>query len=248
MGSTANNQYLQHKQAFEAVLSNYKISDEGRQVLAKLKAAFLVAPSSSGRNAIINELVKSGQYHFVISDTTRQPRQNDGVMERHGVEYFFRDEQGMLDDLRRGQFLEAAIIHNQQVSGISIRELKKAAEDKRIAIADIEIQGALRVHQAKPDGVFIFVLPPNFQEWMRRLAHRGQLDQDELKRRLESAEHEIQTALAQNFFHFVINDDFDLAVKTIDDLIRHPRPPVSSSQAVDIAWKILSQVKRMLRS
>ncbi len=32
----------------------------------------------------------------------------------------------MLNDLENGKFLEAEIIHAQQVSGISIRELKKA--------------------------------------------------------------------------------------------------------------------------
>jgi len=84
-------------------------------LLQQTKFVPLVAITSSGRNTLIRELLKTGEYHFIVSDTTRKPRTNDGVMEQSGVEYWFRDEDEVLQDVKDGKFLEAAVIHSQQV-------------------------------------------------------------------------------------------------------------------------------------
>src|ERR1700759_5108412 len=117
---------LKHYQEFKAVLDSYQISDRARQAVQELKLALLLAPTSSGRNTIIRYQVGTGRYYYIISDTTRPPRVNDGVQEKNGREYWFRSEEEILADLKAGEYLEAEIIHNQQVSGISIRELEKA--------------------------------------------------------------------------------------------------------------------------
>src|SRR4051812_45219052 len=109
---------LKHKDDFEKVLAGCQLSDGAKQTLAQTKLLLLVGPSSSGRNTIINELVAEGGYHYIVSDTTRQPRVNNGVLEQDGREYWFRTEEDILADLQAGNFLEAAIIHDQQVSGI----------------------------------------------------------------------------------------------------------------------------------
>src|SRR5690606_21781404 len=114
----------------------------GRQILAETQLMILVGPTSTGRNTLINELLKTGHYYFLVSDTTRPPRQNNGVWEQNGREYYFRTEDDMLKDIQAGLFVEAEIIHNQQVSGTSIREIKKARDQGKIALADVEILGA----------------------------------------------------------------------------------------------------------
>src|SRR5664279_1435267 len=101
---------------FRTILDGYQLSPTAAQTLAQTKLVLLVAPTASGRNTIIHELLKTDQYHFVVSDTTRQPRINNGELEQNGREYWFRSEEEVLDELKRGEFLEAAIIHNQQVS------------------------------------------------------------------------------------------------------------------------------------
>src|SRR3990167_7710209 len=133
---------LKHHQEFKEILENYLISDKSRQALVGLKLVLMVAPTSTGRNTIIGYLIDKQNYYFIVSDTTRPPQIRDGKMEQNGVHYFFRKEEDILADLKAGAFLEAAIIHDQQVSGISIRELEKAKNHSKIAITDIEIVGA----------------------------------------------------------------------------------------------------------
>ena len=147
---------------------------------------------------------------------------NDGVMEQNGQTYWYKSETQVLADLKLGNYLEAAIIHNQQVSGVSVEELMRAKQEDKIAITDIEYQGVTSVMGAKPDTVAIFVLPPDFEEWMRRLNQRGQMDDDEKQRRLNSAVKEFKYALEADYLIFIINDDLGQAVDEIDSLMaRH---------------------------
>lgn len=205
---------------FREVLKDYVLSDAAKQTLADLRLVLMVGPTSSGRNTIIRELVKTGGYHFIVSDTTREPRINDGIPEQDGREYWFRKEDDMLSDIKRGDFLEAAIIHNQQVSGISIRELQKAKESGKIAIDEVEIAGAHNTYKAKPDTVIIFSVPPSFVKWMKRLHKRGRMPEDEVRRRLETACLEFDAALTQDYYRYVINDDIDETVAAVDSLAR----------------------------
>lgn len=215
----AMNQLL-HIDEFREALADYRLSETALQTLAELQLVLIVGPTSSGRNTIIRELVKTGGYHFIVSDTTREPRANDGVMEQDGVEYWFRTEEEMLQEIRAGEFLEAAIIHNQQVSGVSIRELAKARDSQKIAINEVEVRGADNAYRAKPDAVIIFSVPPGFPKWMERLHKRGALPEDEIRRRLESACLEFDAALTHDYYRFIINDDIDEAVAVVDGMVR----------------------------
>lgn len=206
---------LKYISQFKKYLDNYQPSPDALKVLAETRLSLLVAPSSSGRNTIIRELEKKGGYRFIISDTTRKPRVNDGVLEKDGREYWFRTEEEILEDVKNGEFLEAAIIHNQQVSGTSIRELAKACAEDKLAVADVEVVGAANIHRAKPDTHIIFVLPPNFPVWIERLHHRGALPEDEVRRRLESAVEEFEAALEHDYFIFVVNDELHEAVERV---------------------------------
>lgn len=222
---------LVHIDEFRDVLAHYRLSDEAKQILANLNLVLLVGPTSSGKNTIIRELMKIGEYHYIISDTTRKPRVNDGVMEQDGREYWFRTEEDMLRELREGQFLEAAIIHNQQVSGTSIRELGKALAASKTALAEIEIVGAGKTYIAKPDTIIIFNVPPSFDVWMERLKGRGQLPEAEVRRRLETSLAEYEAALTHDYYRFVVNDDVVETVAAIDAMARQDAHDVSKEYA-----------------
>jgi guanylate kinase len=238
---------LVHIDEFKEVLAHYQLSDEAKRTLRDIHIVLLVGPSSSGRNTIINELVKSGDYYFIVSDTTRQPRVNNGVLEENGREYWFRSEVDILADLKEGKFLEAAIIHNQQVSGISMRELNKAVEQHKIAIDEIEVVGADNIHALIPAAQFLFVLPPSFDEWMTRMSARGELPAVETKRRLESAVAEITMALERDFYTFVVNDTFVQTAKQVDAIIHEQKADqASQDRAKAVAQQLRTDTQQFL--
>ena len=194
------------------------MSERARKALEGLQLVLMVAPSSTGRNTMIRELLKADKYYFIVSDTTRQPQVRDGKTEENGLQYFFRREKDILNDLQKGEFLEAAIIHEQQVSGISIRELEKAKSQNNIAITDIEIVGAHKVVQNKSDAVAIFLVPPSFEEWQKRMNRRGEMSLQEVKNRLAGAKKELKVALSHDYYQFVVADDLARTVPLVNKI------------------------------
>ena len=239
---------LKYIEDFKQILAAYQLSASATATLQKTDVVLLVGPTSSGKNTIIDELVKTGHYHQIVSDTTRKPRENKGVLEQDGREYWFRSEDQVLSDLKNGEFLEAAIIHNQQVSGISIRELERAAAEHKIAINEVETNGAHAIYTAKPDAYFFFVIPPSFDEWMARMSARGALPADEVRRRLTSAVQELTVGLSRPYYRFIINETFVHAAKRIDSIVRENTPFNSQEQARDVAGRLLNDTKEYLES
>lgn len=211
---------LQYYRQFQEILSSYHVSDRAKQALEGLKLVLMVAPTSTGRNTLIRHLIKTGSYHYVVSDTTRPPRINDGVMEENGKEYWFRSEEEMLKDLKSGELLEAELIHDQQVSGISIRELLNAKQEGKVAVTDIELQGIHNIIRVKPDTVSIMLLPPSYEEWQKRIARRGHMGREEYSRRLATAYRIFTDGVENNYYHFVIADNVEQTSSIIHSLVK----------------------------
>ncbi len=210
---------LTHYQEFKDILRGYHVSDEAKSSLKGLKLVLLIAPTSAGRNTIIRKLLKTGDYHYIVSDTTRPPRINDGILEQNGNEYWFRTEEEVLADLRAGQFLEAELLHNQQVSGISIRELKAAKAQQEIAVTDVDLEGVHNVIKVKPDTFAIMVIPPGFQEWQNRIMQRSRMSEAELSRRFETAQRIFADGLNNNYYHFVISENVEQSASIISAIV-----------------------------
>ncbi len=206
---------LQNKQAFEDALENYDVSEHGKAVLANTPFVAMSGLAAGGRNTIIRQLVKEHNYVFAVSDTTRPPKNRDGRLEQNGIDYYFRNEDDMLRDIKAGEFIEAEVIHNQQVSGTSIREIERVASTGKIPIHDFEYGGIKNVVKAKPDAVIIGLLPPSYDEWIRRLYNREPLHDQEFFNRLVTAEKVLENMLRHDYFRLLINDSTDHCVENL---------------------------------
>lgn len=214
-----SNSPLKHLSEFQRILKTYKPSLELLDLLHDNKFVLLSAPTAAGRNTIIKNLIMTGKYYYVVSDTTRRPRINNGIPETSGNEYWFKSEEEFLQGLKNGAYVEAAIIHNQQVSGVSLEELRKAAQTGTIAITDIDIQGCDTIKSYSDATIPVFILPPAFPEWMSRLDGRGAMDPEEKRRRLISAAQEIELALQRSYFRFIVNWDLRVTVEQLHEHI-----------------------------
>jgi guanylate kinase len=224
------------------------MSERAKQALDGLQLVLLVAASSSGRNTVINELVKNHNYYFIVSDTTRPPQFRDGKMEENGLQYFFRTEEDMLSDLKAGEFFEAELIHEQQVSGMSIRELEKAKNLNKIAITDVDIGGMSNALKVKPDTKAIFLLPPSFEEWQDRIASRGRMTEHELRNRLRTAEKVFAAGLENSRqYNFVIAEEVRHSAQVIDDIV-HGKPNPYQGQAIGLIHRLQGSLQQKLAS
>lgn len=239
--------HLASLEEFQNILASYKISAKIQEILGNTKLVLMLAPSSSGRNTIITELLKSGKYHFIVSDTTRYKRSNNGLMEQNGVEYWFKSEAEFLIDLKKGEYLEAEIIHNQQVSGISFRELQRARAENKIAITDIDLMGMENVVAVYPQTIPLLVLPPDFKEWQVRLNNRGEMQPQEVRRRLKTAINILEAGLEHDYFIYVVNDDFHQSVKLINDIVENGANKLGQKYGQKVNQQLLTDTKQFLK-
>ncbi|AWN19535.1 guanylate kinase [Streptococcus sobrinus] len=171
-------------------------------------------PSGVGKGTVRQEIFSTPDHKFEysVSMTTRAQRSG----EKDGVDYFFRTRQEFEELIRQGQMLEYA----EYVSNYYGTPLTYVNEtlDKGIDVfLEIEVQGALQVKKKVPDGVFIFLTPPDLDELKDRLVGRGTDSQEVIAQRIERAKEEI--ALMREYDYAVVNDQVPLAAERVKRII-----------------------------
>lgn len=201
----------------EKQIEQYKMTGAAMGLVQKTRLLLIASVVGGGKNTIINELLKSGDFHRIISHTTRKPRVNHGVMERTGHDYNFvtlQEAKGLVVDQA---FVEAKYVHGN-VYGTSVAEIQAAYYEKKVAVTDIDIQGVVEYLEVKPDTHAVFLLPPSVDTWLKRLESRyGNLEdhQDEITKRFRTAHEEIKHIQGDERFVLIINDDLSTTVERV---------------------------------
>lgn len=235
---------------FTALLKSYRPSADAIRILRETKTVYIMGPTASGKNTLITELLKTGYYYNVLSNTTRPRRMFGDRLERDGEFYWHITEDEFIDGLKKGSYIEAAVIHNQQVSGGYIYEYRKAQTQNKIAITDVEvISGSPTIHGYSTGAHFIFILPPMFEEWMARLEYRGKMTKEETIRRLETAQQEIAVALERDYYAYIISGDLEANVQAVHAYVRDDVPmDINQQTAKNHAEQLLIDIQLYLCS
>jgi guanylate kinase len=148
-----------------------------------------------------------------VSATTRAPRPG----EIDGVTYFFLSDEQFDRMVEANQFLEHATVHNAFRYGTPRAPIDAALAEGRSVLLEIDIQGARQVREAFPEARLVFLLPPTWDELVRRLTGRGTEDAEEQGRRLETAR--IELAAQEEFDATVVNTEVPEAAREVVDLM-----------------------------
>lgn len=208
---------------------------------------FLVGISGAGKDAIMRRLLASypADYHYIVSHTTRVPRQNNGVMEQDGVEYHFVDTKRFERMVDAGEFFEINVYANKAY-GTSIQEVVTAKKEHKVAISDIDVNGADAYAALDLNVRSIFILPPSYEEWAARLASRGTLPEAEAKLRLQTAVNELKHALEADYYYIVINDDLDKTTHLVHEIAQGATVDRHYPKAMDLAHQLLNRLQQHL--
>ncbi|OKP80072.1 guanylate kinase [Paenibacillus helianthi] len=173
----------------------------------------LSGPSGVGKGTVCSALrPKMPELVYSVSATTRLPREG----EENGVNYFFKTREQFSAMIEADQLLEyAEYVGNYY--GTPRDFVERTLDSGRDIILEIEVQGALKVKDKFPEGIFVFLLPPSMDELKDRIRGRGTEHPDVINHRMSVAEDEI--GLIQHYDYAVVNDEIDLACKRIESII-----------------------------
>jgi len=197
-------------------VASYVMPIEAKQVISRSRMLVLCGVTAAGKNTITSYFLNHGGYGHVVSHTTRKPRENHGILEKSGTEYWFVSDKEMLSLIKNKAFVEVKAVHGDTFYGTSIAAIDSILKANKRPVHEIDVQGAVELTKAMPDLRPVFILPPSYEIWMERLGTRGFMSFGEKERRLGSAKMELEMALNNKSFLFVINNEVEQTVAEIN--------------------------------
>jgi len=208
----------------EDAITDYQPTEEARAVVQAAKIVLLAGIAGAGKDTIKGRLLQRNDFHDIISHTTRAPRANNGIDEVDGMDYHFINTDVAESMIKNHEFIEVKFVHGT-VYGTSVAAVQTASADGKVAITDVDVQGVDEYKRISSQVIAVFVLPPSYDAWLERL-HKRYASDDEFNaafpKRRESAIKELKRTLAVSYYHFLINDDLERAVRVADEIAHQP--------------------------
>jgi guanylate kinase len=151
-----------------------------------------------------------------VSATTRKPRPG----EIDGVHYFFLSDEEFDTLIENNELLEWATVHNSYRYGTPRPPVDAALAEGQRVLLEIDLQGARQVRTTMPEAVLVFLLPPTWDELVRRLIGRGTEEPAEQQRRLDTAR--VELAAQDEFDYKVVNTEVSEAAREVVELMAVP--------------------------
>lgn len=229
-------------------LSVYQPAASTAELVKNTPILLLVGPTGAGKDSLKDKLMATGGYHHIISHTTRPPRINHGVIEKNGREYHFIDKPAAEKMLDSHGLVEAKI-YSGNLYGTSVAEIQAAHDKGKIAMTDIEVQGVAEYKTLDPKVMAIFLLPPDFQTWQKRLRNRygDVVDAEDSRLRLQTALEEIEQLLNTDYYVALINNDLDATFGQVQSITSSKiHSPRDDSAARSVARQLAQDIQAHL--
>ncbi|KRN88578.1 guanylate kinase [Ligilactobacillus ceti] len=178
----------------------------------------LSGPSGVGKGTVRKEIFsqEGNNFDYSISMTTRKMREG----EVNGRDYHFVSKEEFEEEIATGGMLEyAKYVDNYY--GTPLKYVNEMLENGKDVFLEIEVSGAMQVREKCPDGLFIFLTPPDLMELRQRIINRGTDDLETIDKRMKKAVDEIE--MMQNYDYAVVNDQVVNAAEKIKTIIRAER-------------------------
>lgn len=172
-------------------------------------------PSGTGKGTICEQLLlnKDNDLFLSVSSTTREKRKG----ESEGVTYNYTSVEDFKQMIEKDEMLEYAM-YSGNYYGTPKKTVESMLVSGKNVLLEIEPQGALKVKNAFPEAVLMFIIPPSMQELKKRLSERGRETAEQITERLEAAKWEFEQSKKYNFIF--VNDNLDDCVREIEKTIR----------------------------
>ena len=175
----------------------------------------LSGPSGVGKGTVRAAVFANNQFQYVYSVSATTRAQRPGEVD--GKDYYFVSREEFETMIQNEDLLEyAEYVGNYY--GTPIQKIEENLAAGHDVFLEIEVQGAMKVKERMPEGIFIFLAPPNLEELESRITGRGTDAAHVIQERMATAKEEIE--LMQHYDYVVVNDQVQHAVDKINAFIQ----------------------------
>jgi guanylate kinase len=172
------------------------------------------APSGSGKTTIVRKLLcEFDDLVFSISATTRKRRGN----EVEGKDYFFISEDEFKRKIENDEFIEWEKFYDYYYGTLK-SFVDKQLEQNKSVLLEVDVKGAVRIKKKYSNSVLIFIAPPSKEVLKQRLINRKTETAEDLQKRIERAEMELE--YKDKFDYVVINENLDKAIEEVKEIVK----------------------------
>ena len=170
-------------------------------------------PSCVGKDSVISRIrFLNKSLSYSISFTTRSIRPG----EKDGVSYHFVSVEDFERKIANNEFLEYAKYCDNYYGTLG-KPVLSAINSGRDIVLKIEVEGAEKVRSLGLNGLSIFISHPSFDELKERISVRGVGTEDDVSKRLERVNYEMEKSKDYDFV--VVNDLVDRCAHEILDIL-----------------------------
>ncbi len=161
----------------------------------------LSGPSGVGKDTLIQHITEVSEYRKFVAYTTRLPRPS----EKHGVDYFFLNEQEFAELMAQEEFLDHLIVNGYHY-GTPLKDFINILERGKRVILHLAAGTALLLKSRVPQVTTVFIAPPSRCSLIERLRKRG-MSEEQIEERMKIDPTRIEQAGGFDFT--IVNHDND---------------------------------------
>ena len=173
------------------------------------KLVVLVGPNSVGKTTMINHIIEQ------FKDNFEKPMFRSTV--RNNEKFKLIDVEEHSNGLKNDLFVyDKFDAENKEYICLEKSEIEKIQSAGKIAILEIDLEGAKEMNSMDIEANFIGILPPSLDALRQRIKEHTKLNTEKINQELEKASDEIKEIEKYTFFMFrIINDELETGLKDI---------------------------------
>ncbi|HRZ95007.1 MAG TPA: hypothetical protein P5262_00340 [Candidatus Moranbacteria bacterium] len=146
------------------------------------KIFIISGPSGAGEDSVISGISKSFPIERIVTTTTRPMRAGESQKNP----YYFVSKEEFEAKIRNDEMAEWAREYNDNLYGVTKKELERVGASEKIGIWKIEYKGVITAKEKFPDIKSIYIAPPSLKILRKRILKRdANVSKEYLKERME---------------------------------------------------------------
>ena len=197
------------------------------------KLVVLVGPNSVGKTTMIDYIIKQFPDNFVRPNFRSTVKDGDG--------YKLIDVEEHSNGLKNNLFIyDKFDPENKEYICLEKSAIEEIQNQGKIAIIEIDLEGAKKMNSLDIEANFIGILPPSLDGLRQRIKEHTKLNTEKINAELEKASDEIKEVEKYTFFMFrIINDELETGLKDIKNAMISLYPKLKYTD------EIIEEIKNM---